>query len=65
MIKFEQIGVNFQHEATSLQEANKFFKYSCDCCCNKGIKLECDRCAIAHVHSLVVAYFDGEAAKGK
>ena len=57
MIKFEQIGVNFQHEATSLQEANKFFKYSCDCCCNKGIKLECDRCAISHVHSLVVAYF--------
>ena len=57
MIKFEQIGVNFQYNATSLQEANKFFKYSCDCCCNKGIKLECDRCAIAHAHSLVVAYF--------
>lgn len=60
MIKFEQVGVNFQYEATSLQEANKLFKYSCDCCCNKGIKLECDRCAIACAHSLVVAYFDGK-----
>jgi hypothetical protein len=60
MIKFEQVGVNFQYEATSLQEANKAFKYSCDCCCNKGIKLECDKCAIACAHSLVVAYFDGK-----
>lgn len=63
MIKFEQVGVNFQHEATSLYEANKAFKYSCDCCCNKGIKLECDKCAIVHVHSLVVAYFDGKDNK--
>lgn len=63
MIKFERVGVNFQHEATSKEQANKAFKYSCDCCCNKGIRLECDRCAIAHVHSLVMAYFDDKEGK--
>jgi hypothetical protein len=58
MIKFERVGVNFQYEATSIEQANKSFKYSCECCCNKGIRLDCDRCAIAHAHNLVVAYFD-------
>lgn len=58
MIKFERIGVNFQYEATSIEQANKSFAYSCECCCNKGVRLECDRCAIAHAHGLVVAYFD-------
>lgn len=58
MIKFEQVGVSFQYEADSAEQARKSFKYSCDCCCNKGIKLDCDRCAIAHVHSLVMAYFN-------
>lgn len=60
MIKFEQKGVTLQHEATSKEEAIKAFKYSCDCCCTKGVHLECDRCAIANVHGLVVAYFDDE-----
>lgn len=57
MIKFERVGVNFQYDATSIEQANKSFKYSCECCCHKGIRLDCDRCAIAHAHSLVVAYF--------
>ena len=30
MIKFERVGVNFQYEATSIEQANKSFKYSCD-----------------------------------
>lgn len=58
MIKFERVGVNFQYDATNIEQANKSFKYSCECCCTKGIRLECDRCAIAHTHSLVIAYFN-------
>ena len=58
MIKFERVGVNIQYSANSAEQANKSFEYSCECCCNKGIRLNCDKCAIAHVHSLVVAYFD-------
>lgn len=58
MTKFETIGVNRQYEADNIHEANKAFAHSCNCCCNKGIRLDCDKCSIAYVHSLVVAYFD-------
>lgn len=58
MTKFEQIGINYQYNANNIKEANKAFQYSCDCCCNKGMHLDCDRCAIAYTHSLVVAYFN-------
>lgn len=58
MTKFEQIGRNFQLAATDKAEANRSFRYSCDCCCNKGIRIDCDRCAIAQTHSLVTAYFE-------
>lgn len=57
MTKFEQVGVNYQYDAKSTQEANSAFKRSCDCCCAKGIRIDCDRCAIAHAHSMVVAAF--------
>ena len=58
MTKFEQIGVNRQYDAESKREAKKAFAHSCHCCCYKGIKLDCDKCSIAHVHSLVIAAFD-------
>ena len=61
MTKFEQKGITLQYEADSKESAIRAFKYSCDCCCTKGIKLECDRCAIANVHGLVMAYFDDTA----
>lgn len=61
MTKFEQVGVNYQYDANDIHEANKAFKHSCTCCCNKGIKLECDKCAIAHVHDMVVASFSDNA----
>ena len=57
MTKFEQIGVNHQYDAATMAEANKAFARSCDCCCHKGIRIDCDRCSIAYVHSLVVAHF--------
>lgn len=58
MTRFERIGINYQYEANNIKEANKAFQHSCDCCCNKGMRLDCDRCAIAFTHSLVVAYFN-------
>ena len=58
MTKFEQVGINYQYDASNIKEANRAFKYSCNCCCNKGINLQCDRCAIAFVHSLIVADFN-------
>ena len=58
MTKFEQVGVNYQYDAKSTQEANSAFKRSCDCCCAKGIRIDCDRCAIAHTHHLIMGYFN-------
>ena len=58
MTKFETIGVNRQYEAETVREANKAFNHSCDCCCNRGMKIDCE-CSIAFVHSLVIACFNG------
>lgn len=62
MTKFEQVGVNYLYNANNIYEANKSFHYSCNCCCSKGMHLSCDRCAISHVHGLVVAYFNDKNA---
>ena len=56
MTKFEQIGIDYQYDATNIQEAKKFFTYSCNYCCSKGMKISCDRCAIANTHSLIINY---------
>lgn len=58
MTKFESIGVTYQYEASNIHEANKSFLHSCNCCCAKGMRIDCDKCAIAHTHALIVAYFD-------
>lgn len=60
MTKFEQVGVNLQYDAVSVRHANKNFKYSCDTCCSKGMRIECERCAIAATHAMVVAYFQSK-----
>ena len=55
MTKFEQRGIN---DATTKEQAQKSFQYSCDCCCNKGMRIDCDHCAISYTHKMVVAYFE-------
>lgn len=58
MTKFEQIGVLFQNEATNTYEAKKSFAFSCRCCCERGMRIDCDRCAIAVAYQLTVAAFE-------
>ena len=58
MTKFEQIGVNYQNDAESKEQANRSFRYSCECCCTRGLRIECDRCAIAVAHNLIIAAFE-------
>lgn len=58
MTKFERIGVNYQNEAESKKQAQKSFDYSCNCCCTRGMHLDCDKCAIALAHHLTIACFD-------
>ena len=58
MTKFEQVGINYQYAAESKAQALRSFDYSCACCCHRGMHLDCDRCAIATVHKMVVATFE-------
>lgn len=58
MTKFEQVGVNYQNGAESKEQANRSFRYSCECCCTRGMHIECDRCAIAVAHNLTIAAFE-------
>lgn len=58
LTKFEQVGVNYQNDAMSKKEANRSFRHSCRVCCERGIRVECDRCAIAATHDAVVAAFE-------
>ena len=60
MTKFEQVGVNMQYEATTKEVAIRKFSRSCECCCNKGMRIECNKCSIATVHQLVVASFENK-----
>lgn len=57
MIAFEERGVEFQYNSASATQAKKNFSNSCNACCRKGIRLDCNRCAISATHSLVLAMF--------
>ena len=57
MTKFEQIGIEHQYATSSTEEANKAFARSCQCCCNKGLHIDCDKCHISATHQLIVAIF--------
>lgn len=65
MTKFETIGIQAQLDAETKQQAMKSFKWSCDCCCYRGMKLDCDKCAIAHTHKETIAIFDDLAGTEK
>lgn len=52
MTKFEQVGINFQYDASTKEQAIKSFNISCNICCCKG------GCTIAEAHSLIMACFD-------
>lgn len=58
MHKFEQVGVNLQYSSVSKKQAQQRFEYSCNTCCYRGMHIDCDHCAIAAIHSLVVATFE-------
>ena len=60
MTKFEQVGANYQYSANTKEDAGRSFRYSCRCCCERGMHIDCDHCAIAAAHDLVVAAFNSQ-----
>ena len=61
MTKFEQRGVMHQYEAVDAEDAKRKFRISCDICCNHGMHIDCEKCAIANANSLVMAVFADKA----
>lgn len=60
MTKFERVGINMQYDSATKEIAIKKFSRSCECCCNRGMHIKCDQCAIETVHKLVIASFETE-----
>lgn len=58
MSGFESRGVELQMESTSEFQARKRFERSCDLCCNRGMRIECDRCAIKTAHETFVSILE-------
>lgn len=67
MTTFEQIGVNYQLQSTTPQQAQKSFEYSCNCCVGKSRCLynTCDNCAIRQVHTQTMAIFADNKMEAK
>lgn len=55
MTGFEAKGCELQMGSQTVQQAVKNFEISCKICCNRGICISCDRCAIAATHENIVA----------
>jgi len=64
MTRFEEIGAELQGGCATIDQAVKTLNYSCSLCAMKGVKISCDRCAIAVAHEQVCAILlDIEEAK--
>lgn len=62
MSRFEQRGVSRQEDSISRADSAKSFHRSCAICCERGLRIDCERCAIANAHSAVLAAFDALSA---
>lgn len=60
MTKFEQKGIQLQQSSVTKAEAQRNFAHSCDVCCSRGLRLDCDRCGIAVCHKLTIAIFENK-----
>lgn len=62
MMNFERVGVEWQESAMNQFQAIKSFRRSCQLCCERGYRIDCDRCEInaAHKAKLEVLRFLNE-----
>lgn len=64
MTRFEEVGANLQGGCTCIDQAVKTMEYSCKLCSERGLRIRCDRCAIAVAHEQVCAMLmDAEQEK--
>ncbi len=58
MTKFEMNGIYLQNLSRDKKEANKNFHASCNICCNRGLRIDCERCGVAIANSATIAAFE-------
>lgn len=58
MTKFESVGVSRQNGSPCKEVAIEEFQNSCQICNSRGIRIDCDRCAISAAHKLNLAAFE-------
>lgn len=51
MLHFERIGAEWQDSALNTHQAIKSFNRSCEICCERGYRIDCDRCEIKAAHN--------------
>ena len=61
MTRFEENGASIQYSARSMPQAVQSFRRSCDMCCSRGLRIDCDRCGIAYAHERQVEILSAEA----
>lgn len=52
--KFENVGASLQWNARNAWQAKKLFEHSCELCCLRGLRIECERCHIQAAHNYVM-----------
>lgn len=52
--RFETIGANLQWNARNAWQAKKLFEHSCELCCLRGLRIECERRHIQAAHDYVI-----------
>lgn len=57
MLKFFEIGVQWQRDSMSTPEANHRFYKSCKACADKGLCGDCDHCPIRGAHRFMLETF--------
>lgn len=58
MTVFEELGIKKQYESESRRDANRNFRYSCYLCCCRGVKIDCNRCAIQIANDEINEIYD-------
>lgn len=54
MTRFEEVGINLMMSCNSVGEVTASYNRSCDLCCLRGRRCECDHCIIAVAHEKLV-----------
>lgn len=61
MTRFEENGITIQYSSRSKPQAVQSFRRSCSICCDRGFRIDCDRCGIAYAHERQREILEAEA----